>query len=108
MQWCAVSLVVRVLNCQSRGCGFKPWQGEKFRCRFLLRLRPLANSAMMSTMTARGQWEDETVRERTCHRPHMMRPRKESACTLSQPKGQFFFMLERRDFFTSFLKQSMF
>ena len=30
---------------------------------------PVANSAMMSTLTAHFQWEDETVRERTGH-PH--------------------------------------
>ena len=29
---------------------------------------PLANLAMMSTLTPRCQWEDETVRERTGHR----------------------------------------
>src|SRR6218665_3452131 len=33
------------------------------KCMFHLRL--LANSAMMSTLTAHCQWEDETVRERT-------------------------------------------
>ena len=37
---------------------------------------PVANSAMMSTVTARRQWEDKTVRERTGHHPHMPRPRK--------------------------------
>ena len=30
---------------------------------------PIANSAMMSTLTAHCQWEDETVKERTCHLP---------------------------------------
>jgi len=30
---------------------------------------PLANSAMMSTLTTRCQWEDEMVRERTGHSP---------------------------------------
>jgi len=29
------------------------------------RNRPLANSAMMSTLTVHCQWEDETVRDRT-------------------------------------------
>src|SRR6218665_2364802 len=32
-------------------------------------LRLLANVAMMSTLTAHCQWEDETVRERTGHLP---------------------------------------
>jgi len=36
---------------------------------------PLANSAMRSTLTARGQWEDKT-RERTDHHFRMPRPRK--------------------------------
>jgi len=42
---------------------------QKFGPRFLFHLRPLANSAMMSTLTAHCQWEDETVRERTGHPP---------------------------------------
>jgi len=33
----------------------------------MFHLRPLANSAMMSTLNAHCQWEDETVRERTGH-----------------------------------------
>src|SRR6218665_955172 len=43
----------------------KSWPGYKFSSRFLLHLRPLVNSAKMSTLTVHCQWEDETVRERT-------------------------------------------
>ena len=35
----------------------------------LFHLRPLANLAVMSTLTAHCRWEDETARERTCHPP---------------------------------------
>src|SRR6218665_1887752 len=31
--------------------------------------RPIANSAMISTLTSHCQWEDEIVRERTGHLP---------------------------------------
>src|SRR6218665_671137 len=62
-------LVVSVQNCQSRDSGFKSRPGQKFCSRFLLHLRPLANSVMMSTLTTHCQWEDETVRERTGHPP---------------------------------------
>jgi len=60
-------LVNSVLDCQSRGSGIKSRPGQKFGSRFLLHLRPLANSAMMSTLTIHCQWEDEMVRERTGH-----------------------------------------
>src|SRR6218665_1806363 len=59
--------VVSVLNCHSRGPGFKFRPGQKFGSRFLLHLCPLANSSMMSTLTVHCQWEDETVRQRTGH-----------------------------------------
>ena len=62
-------LVGSVLECQSRGSGFKSRPGQKTGSRVLLHLRPLANSAMMSTLTIHCQWEDETVRERTSHPP---------------------------------------
>ena len=62
-------LVVSVLDCQSWGSGFKPRLVQKFGSRFLFHLRPVANSAMMSTLTTHCQWEDETVRERTGHPP---------------------------------------
>src|SRR6218665_3960426 len=38
-------------------------QGQKFGSRFLLHRRPLANSAMMSTLTSHCQWEDQTVKD---------------------------------------------
>src|SRR6218665_546914 len=44
------SLVVSVLDCRSRGLGFK--SRPKFGSRFLFHLLPLANSAMMSKLTA--------------------------------------------------------
>ena|SRR6218665_2395033 len=56
-------LVVNVLDCQSRGSGFKPRPGQKFGSRFLFHLSSLYNSAMMSTLTAHFQWEDEIVME---------------------------------------------
>jgi len=37
--------------------------------RFLLHLRPQANSAMTSSQTIHCQWEDEMVRERTGYMP---------------------------------------
>src|SRR6218665_953627 len=53
--------VVSVLDCQSRGLGFKP--GQNFALRFLLRLCLLANSAGMSTLTIHCQWEDDSEEE---------------------------------------------
>ena len=52
-------------DCQSRGLRSKSRPGQKFGSRFLFHLHPLANSAMMSTLTVHCQWEDETMRERT-------------------------------------------
>ena len=52
-------LVVSVLDYQSWGSGFKSRPGQKFGSRFLLHLRPLANPAMMSTLTTHCHWEDE-------------------------------------------------
>ena len=43
---------------------------------------PLANSAMMSTLTARGQWEDKTVRERTGRPPSYAEAKKMKSQTL--------------------------
>jgi len=60
----------------SLGSGFKPWPVQKFSSRFLFHLCPLANSALMSTLTAHCQWEDEMVRERTGPHSHMPRLRK--------------------------------
>src|SRR6218665_1564870 len=62
-QWSSVQ------DCQSRALGFKYRPGQKFSLRFLLRLYPIANSAMMSTLTIHCEWEDETLRERTGHPP---------------------------------------
>ena len=75
-------LVVSVLDCQSRGSGFKyrPWQ--KFGSRFLLHLCPLANSAVTCTLTTHCQWEDETVRERTGHPPLFAEAKKMKSLTL--------------------------
>jgi len=59
--------VVSMLDCQSRNSGlFKSRPGQKFGSRFL---RPLANSARMSTLTIRCQWKVETVRDRIGHLP---------------------------------------
>jgi len=43
---------------------------------------PLDNSAMMSTLTAHCQWEDETVRERTGHKPSYDEAKKMKSLTL--------------------------
>src|SRR6218665_116115 len=60
---------VSMLDCQSRGLGFKSRPKEKFDSRFLLHLHLLANSAIMGTLTIHCQWEDETARKRTGHPP---------------------------------------
>src|SRR6218665_808835 len=49
---------------------------------FLLRMRPLANSAMMSTLTAHCQWEDEMARETTGHSPSYTEAKKMKSLTL--------------------------
>src|SRR6218665_36552 len=76
------SLVVSVLDCQSKGPGFKSRPGQKSGLRFLLHLCPLANSAMNSTLTAHCQWEVETVRERTGHQPSYAEAKKMKSLTL--------------------------
>ena len=43
---------------------------------------PLANSAMMSTLTVHCQWEDEMVRERTGHPPSCAEAKKMKSLTL--------------------------
>ena len=50
--------------------------------RFLFHLRPLANSDMMSTLTAYCQREDETVRKRICHPPSYAEAKKMKSLTL--------------------------
>jgi len=45
-------------------------------------LRPLANSAMMSTLTAHCQWEEETVRERIGRPPSYAVAKKMKSLTL--------------------------
>ena len=74
--------VVRELVCQSRGSGFKSRPVQKFGSRFLLHLRPLANSAMISTLSALCQWEDVMVRERTGHQPSYDEAKKMKSLTL--------------------------
>src|SRR6218665_1633182 len=82
MQGCMVGLVVRVLDCQSKGPGFKSQPGQKFGSRFLLHLHPLANSAMTSTLTVHCPWEDETVSERTGHPLSYAKAKKMKLLTL--------------------------
>src|SRR6218665_2446615 len=65
--------VISVLDRQSRGSGFKSRQGQIFGSRFLLRLHPLANSAMMSTLTA--HWKMIRRWRGLATRPHMPRLR---------------------------------
>ena len=45
------STVVSALDCRPRGRGFNSPPGQKFGSRFLLHKHPLADSAMMSTLT---------------------------------------------------------
>src|SRR5688572_8337348 len=59
------SVVVSMLDCRSRGREFKSLLGQKFGSRFLLCVRLLANSTIMSTLTIHRWWEDEMTRERT-------------------------------------------
>ena len=59
-----------------------PAAAQKYGSRFLLHLRPLANSAIMSTLTARCPWKDETVRERTDHPPSYAEAKKMKSLTL--------------------------
>src|SRR6218665_2531007 len=51
------------------GSGFKHRPGQKFGSKFLSHLCLLVNSALMSTLIAHCQREDETVRQRTGHPP---------------------------------------
>src|SRR6218665_611146 len=74
--------VVRQLDCQWRGSGFKSRPGQKFGSRFLLLLRPLVNSAMMSTLTVHCQWEDEKMRERAGHSPSYAEDKQMKSLTL--------------------------
>src|SRR6218665_2491054 len=76
------SLVVIVLDCRSRGSGFKSQPGQKFGSRYLFHLHPLANSAMMSTLTIHCQWEDEMGRERFDHPPSYAEAKKMKSLTL--------------------------
>ena len=76
------SLVVSVLDCQSWGSRLKPRPGQKFSSRVLFHLHPLANSAMMSTVTTHCQWEDEMVRERSGHQPSYTEAKKIRSLTL--------------------------
>ena len=61
------SVVVNVLDCQSRGSRFKSRAEIWFE--IYVPPAPPANSAMMSTLTGHCQWEDKTARERTGHPP---------------------------------------
>src|SRR5678816_4093294 len=61
-----------------RGRGFKSPPGQKI----WLYVRPLANSAIMSTLTVHCRWDDETVRERTGHPPSYAEAKKMKSLTL--------------------------
>src|SRR6218665_2090115 len=68
-------LVVSVLDCQSRGSGFKLWPGWKFCLRFLLHLRNLVTSAtcILSTLTLQYHWDGETRGRGLATSCHMLR-----------------------------------
>src|SRR6218665_1356900 len=80
--WLCYDSMFSMLDCQSRGSGLKSQPGLKFGSRFLLLLRPLTNSAMMSTLTVHCQWEHEMVRERTGHLPSYAEAEKMKSITL--------------------------
>jgi len=60
--------------------GFKSWL--EIWLRFLLHLRPITNSAIISTLTAHCQWEDEAARERTGNPPSYAKAKKMKSLTL--------------------------
>ena len=58
--------MVKVLDDQWRGSGFRSRPGQKFVSKFLLHMSLIANSAtMMNMLTVHCQWDDEMGRERT-------------------------------------------
>ena len=64
LTWVHSGLMVSMLDCQSRGRGSNLSPGLEISA-------PLANSAIMSRLTVHCHWEDEMVRERTGHPPHL-------------------------------------
>jgi len=58
-----------VVDCRSRGEGFKSLLGQKFGSRVLLFLYLIANLAIMSTLTVHCRWKEEKMKERTSHQP---------------------------------------
>ena len=89
-----LGLVVSMQDCQSWSSGFKSRSGHKFGSRFQLHLCPLANSALMSTLTAHCQCEDEKVKEMTGHPTSYAVAKKMKSLTLhthGHLKGLFFF-----------------
>src|SRR5688572_18414807 len=73
---------VSELDYNSRGRGFKSRQGRKYLLRFMINLRSLSNSAIMSTLTVHCRWEDETTRERTGHPSSYAKAKKLKSVTL--------------------------
>src|SRR6218665_1671583 len=67
-------------NSIGQGSGFKSLKGLKFE--ISASSAPLANSAIMSTLTEHCQWEDETVKERTGHPPSYAEAKKMKPLTL--------------------------
>jgi len=59
-----------------------PYQGICLCLGFLLHLRPLANSAIMSTLTINCRWEDETTMERAGYPPSCAEAKKMKLQTL--------------------------
>src|SRR6218665_1934574 len=79
IKWVHGGLVVSVLECQSKALGFTS-RPDIFQ--IYTTSVPLANSAMMSTLNASCQWEDEMVRERTVHPPSYAEALKMKSLTL--------------------------
>ena len=75
-------MVSSVLNCQSRGLGVQIQARAEIWFENSALHAPLANSAMMSTLTLHCQWENEMVRERTGRLPSYAEAKKMKSLTL--------------------------
>src|SRR6218665_2474715 len=79
---CAVAQWLACWTANREVRGSNPDQGRNLVRDFLFHLHPLANSAMMSTLTAHCQWDDETMRERTGYPPSYAVAKKMKSLTL--------------------------
>ena len=80
--WSNLLRIQSMQDRQPRGSGFKSRSGRRLYSRFLLLLRPLANSATMNMLTEHCQLGDEMARERTGHPPSSAVAKKIKSLTL--------------------------